>query len=248
VRHDCLQSWLGSALRHSSFDKILSMGLHFSQTYAIMNISLMISMEKTMKKLTKTKKIILAVVAAVLCIATVLLVVLIGTSQNTLEKFAGKIARKQNFQMDVVISGIPLFGSIALTYEIDGNIQHIPENSFTEESYVEIVGDKQYHYSKDENGKWIKAEAENDSVSIFQDNEIFQQLINFNNYELVEGTKNVYRQKADVVFDGCKDVTITLERNSCTIQMISLSDGMDLETVIMISNVGGIHLTLPRVA
>jgi hypothetical protein len=101
-----------------------------------------------MKKLTKTKKIIIAVVAAVLCIAMVVGIVL-WNSVHPLEKFALKIARKQNFQMDVVLSGIPIFGAVALTCEVDGNIQHIPEATFVSESYVETVGDKQYTYTKD---------------------------------------------------------------------------------------------------
>lgn len=198
-------------------------------------------------KLGKVQKIIIAAVAAVLCIATVVGIVL-WSSLHPLEKFALKIARKQNFQMDIALSGIPLFGSIAISYEVDGKIHHIPEGSLVTEAYFERVGDTQYKYSKDENGNWIKEETEEGLLSNLEENELFKELINPDNYELVEGKKNVYRQKEDVVFDGCKDVTITLERNSCTIQMISLSDGMDLETVIMISNVGGIHLTLPRVA
>mgnify|MGYP003311067801 CR=1 FL=1 len=106
-----------------------------------------------MKKLTKNKKIILAVVAAILCIATVVGIVL-WSSVHPLEKFAIKIAGKQNFQMDVMLSGIPIFGSIALTCEIDGNIQHIPAATFISESYIETVDGKQYTYTKDENHHW----------------------------------------------------------------------------------------------
>ena len=202
-----------------------------------------------MKKLTKTKKIIIAAVAAVLCIAMVVGIVL-WSSVHPLEKFALKIARKQNFQMDVVLSGIPIFGAIALTCEVDGNIQHIPEATFVSESYVETVGDKQYTYTKDETGKWIKTESNTDTDSIIsglQDNEMFKELMNLENYEEVEGKKNVYRQKEGVEFEGFKNVTITIEKGTCTIQMILYTGGMTLDAMLVISNVGKMDLTLPKV-
>lgn len=203
--------------------------------------------EKTKKiQLGKVQKIILAAVAALLCIATVLLIVFSST-QHPLEKFAAKMVRKQSFQMDVVLSGIPFFGTVALTYEMDGNIQHIPAGSFTSESYIEMVGDKQYQYTKDDTGKWTKKEGDNNLLASIQDNEALKQLLDVDNYEEVEGKKNVYRQKADVVFENCRDVTITLEDNSCIIEMVTLTDGMALDTLIVISNVGKVNLTLPFV-
>ncbi len=203
-----------------------------------------------MKKLTKTKKIILAVVAAVLCVATVLSIVLINSSIHPIEKFAAKVARKQNFQMDVVLSGIPIFGAVALTCEVDGNIQHIPAANFISEQYLETVGNKRYTYTKDDAGKWTKTESDVDADGLFgnlQDNELFQELMNLDNYEEVEGKKNVYRQKDGVEFEGCKNVTITIEKDSCTIEMILYTDGMALDTLIVISNIGKMNLTLPKV-
>ena len=198
-------------------------------------------------QLSKTKKIIIAAVAGVLCLAIALSIVLVSIAKNPLERFALKVLQKQNFQMDVVLSGIPLFGSVALTYEVDGNIQHIPDGSFVSESYTQTVGDKQYQYSKDENGKWVKTESEGDILSTLQDSDMFEQLVNFENYELVEGEKNVYRQKADVTFEDFKDVTITIEKDSCTITMIVYTSGMALDTIIVISNIGKINLKLPDV-
>ena len=212
-------------------------------------------MEKTMKKptekiknikISKTQKIIIAAVAAFLCIAMVVGIVL-WSSVHPLEKFALKIARKQNFQMDIVLSGIPLFGSVALTCEVDGNIQHIPAATFISESYIETVDDKQYTYSKDENGKWTKTESENGMLGNLKDNEMLKDLVDPDNYEPVEGKKNTYRQKADVEFEDCKNVTITIEKDSCTIEMILYTSGMALDTVIVISNIGKMDLTLPKV-
>ena len=216
------------------------------------------SMEKMMKKptektknikISKTKKIIFSAIAAVLLIAIVVGIVL-WSSVHPLEKFALKIARKQNFQMDIVLSGIPIFGAVALTCEVDGNIQHIPAANFISESYIETVGDKRYTYTKDDTGKWTKTESDVDEDDLFgnlQENEAFQELMNLENYEEVEGKKNVYRQKEDVAFDGFKNVTITLEKDTCTIEMILYTSGMALDTVIVISNIGKMDLTLPKV-
>ncbi len=197
-------------------------------------------------KISKTQKIIIAAVAAVLCIAMVVGIVL-WSSVHPLEKFALKIARKQNFQMDIVLSGIPLFGSVALTCEVDGNIQHIPAATFISESYIETVDDKQYTYSKDENGKWTKNESENGMLGNLKDNEMLKDLVDPDNYEPVEGKKNTYRQKADVEFEDCKNVTITIEKDSCTIEMILYTDGMALETLIVISEIGKMDVKLPDV-
>ena len=201
-----------------------------------------------MKKLTKNKKIILAIVAAVLCLATVLSIVIVNASIHPLEKFALKIMKKQNFQMDIVLSGIPIFGAVALTCEVDGDVQHIPAANFISESYIEKVGDKQYTYTKDSNGKWTKTEGEaSDMLSGIQSNDLLKDLMNLENYEEVEGKKNVYRQKEDVTFESFKNVTITLEKDSCTIEMILYTGGMALDAVIVISNIGKMNVTLPSV-
>ena len=201
-----------------------------------------------MKKLTKNKKIILAIVAAVLCVATVLSIVIVNASMNPLEKFALKIMKKQNSQMDIVLSGIPIFGAVALTCEVDGDVQHIPAANFISESYIEKVGDKQYTYAKDSNGKWTKTEGEaSDMLSGIQSNDLLKDLMNLENYEEVEGKKNVYRQKEDVTFESFKNVTITLEKDSCTIEMILYTGGMALDAVIAISNIGKMNVTLPSV-
>lgn len=206
--------------------------------------------EKTKNiKISKTKKIIFSAIAAVLLIAIIVGIVL-WSSVHPLEKFALKIARKQNFQMDIVLSGIPIFGAVALTCEVDGNIQHIPAANFISESYIETVGDKRYTYTKDDTGKWTKTESDVDEDDLFgnlQESEAFQELMNLENYEEVEGKKNVYRQKEDVEFDGFKNVTITLEKDTCTIEMILYTSGMALDTVIVISNIGKMDLTLPKV-
>ena len=199
------------------------------------------------KNMSKTKKIIIAAVAAVLCIAIVVGIV-VWSSMHPLEKFALKIMRKQNFQMDVVLSGIPIFGSVALTCEVDGNVQHIPDATFISEQYIETVDGKLYTYTKSDDEKWTKAESDADGMlSNLQNSEMLKELINLDNYEEVEGKKNVYRQKEGVEFEDFKNVTITLEKDTCTIEMILYTSGMALDTLIVISNIGQMNLTLPKV-
>ena len=204
-------------------------------------------------KFSKTTKIIIAAVALVLCIATVLSIVLISNSMSPLEKFMLKIAKKQNCQMDVVLSGIPMFSPIAFSIEIDGNVTHIPDLLIVEECYVEKVGNETFSYKKAENGKWVKEkETDDDSaLNLFAEKDL-EKLINPDNYELVEGTENVYCQKADVQFENFKNVTITLEDDSCKIDMvayveISIFGKMALETQIVISKIGQVDITLPKV-
>lgn len=202
-----------------------------------------------MKKLTKTKKIVIASISAgtaVLLIVAILLIAL-SNAKSPLEKFASKIEEKQNYRMDVTLSGIPLLGAVTFAYEVDGNIQHIPDGAFVNESYFEIAEDAQYQYSKDADGKWVKEKSDEDLFTSITTSDVFKEIINPDNYEPVKGEKNVYQQKEDVTFDLCKNVVIYLEKDSCTITMIAYSNGMALETVIAISDIGKVDITLPAV-
>ena len=201
--------------------------------------------QKTKKALNKTKAIVIAAVAVVVCVAAVLSVILISNSKNSLERLEEKLTKQNNFQMDIVFSGIPLFGSLSLTCETDGNLQHIPETSFFSETYIETVGEKQYSYTKNDFGKWEKSEGAQISFSNLQDEDILAELMDADNYEPVENEKNVYRQKADVTFEYFQDVTITVEKDSCTVKMITLAEGMKLETHVVISKIGEVNVRLP---
>ena len=203
--------------------------------------------KKNQKVLTKKKTIIIAAVAIVVCVAAVLSITLINNSKNSLEKLEEKLTKKKNFQMDIVFSDIPLFGSISMTCETDGNIQHIPETSFFAETYIETVGEKQYSYVKNDFGKWEKSEGAQIAFSTLQDGDVLAELMNADNYEPVKNEKNVYRQKAGVTFEYFQDVTITVEKDSCTVKMITLAGTMTLETHVVISNIGKVNVRLPIV-
>ena len=203
--------------------------------------------KKNQKVLTKKKTIIIAAVAIVVCVAAVLSITLINNSKNSLEKLEEKLTKKKNFQMDIVFSDIPLFGSISMTCETDGNIQHIPETSFFAETYIETGGEKQYSYVKNDFGKWEKSEGAQIAFSTLQDGDVLAELMNADNYEPVKNEKNVYRQKAGVTFEYFQDVTITVEKDSCTVKMITFAGTMTLETHVVISNIGKVNVRLPIV-
>ena len=200
----------------------------------------------------KFRTILIASVAAVLCIA-IALVAIFYKPMHPIEKFALKLMAKRNFQMEVSISDIPLLGSISFVAEMDGNVIHIPDVLSGEESYIEKVGDETFEYKKDETGKWVKSKSEDDPTLDLLSEDDLKELINSNNYYLVEGTKNVYRQKDDVQFEKFKNVTITLENDSCKIDMIasveiSIFGEMALTTQIVISKIGEMNVKLPSVA
>lgn len=208
--------------------------------------------KKTIIKITeiaknkRVKTIMIASVAALLC-GAIILVVILCLPKHPIEKFANKLFKKQNFQVEVTLGGIPLFIAKNFVMEVDGKIIHVPDTFFSEEYYLETIGNVHYKYTKDKNGIWSKKLSEDDSISNLLDEETIKQLVDPDNYELVEGTENVYRQKADTHFEYFKNVTLTLEEDSCKIEMITLAGDMLLETQIVISEIGEMDLELPTV-
>ena len=67
------------------------------------------------------------------------------------------------------------------------------------------------------------------------------------NYEKEKGEENIYKQKSDVEFDDYEDAKITIEEDSCTIEMKAISDGLTFGVKIVISKIGEIELKLPEV-
>lgn len=190
------------------------------------------------------KKIISTSFVLVLCLS-MLLAVTSCSSAHPISEFKDKMTAAESYQMSVTMSNVPLFGTFTMTTKVDGNIQYTPAVMFNEEEYTETVGDVQYKYTKNDEGKWIKtqSEAEEDSSGITSD-ESMDDLFNPQNYKKVKGEKNTYKQKEDVTFDNFKDVIMTVEENSCTIEMVS-TEGYDVKLVV--SKIGEIELTLPVV-
>ena len=169
--------------------------------------------------------------------------------KHPIENFKDKMSEADSYQMSITMSDVPLFGTFTMTTKVDGNIQYTPAVMFNDEEYTETVGDVEYKYTKDESGKWTKTkveDTEDDSSSSYGDDSL-NKLFNPDNYEKVKGEENTYKQKDDVDFEDYENVKITIEDDSCTIEMSSISDGMTFGVKIVISKIGEIELTLPKV-
>ena len=187
-------------------------------------------------------------------IATCLSLLMAFTScapKHPIDAFKEKVEKADSCQMAMTMSDVPLFGTISVTTKLDGNIQYTPATFFSEESYTELVGDVAYKYTKNDSGKWTKAkvsstDTETDDSSIFSE-ESMEQIFNSENYEKVSDKENTYRQKSDVTFEGYEDVVITIEDDSCTLEMNATTNGMVFGLTVVISKLGEVELTLPEV-
>ena len=191
------------------------------------------------------KKFVSLFLTLTLFISMMLIVTSCG-SKHPIEEFKNKMADADSYQMSVTMSNVPLFGTITMTTKVDGNIQYTPAIMFNEEEYIETVGDTKYKYTKNEDGTWSKTQdtEEEDDSSVTSD-KTMEELFNPDNYEKVKDNENTYKQKKDVTFDNFEDVTITIEEDSCTIEMMSTDEGYGVKLVI--SKIGKIELTLPTV-
>ena len=191
------------------------------------------------------------VISILIVIATCLSLLMAFTScssKHPIDEFKEKMEKSDSYQMSITMFDVPLFGTFTMTTKVDGNIQYTPAVMFSEEEYVETVGDVKYKYTKDDSGKWTKEKEEtNDDDSSIYGDESMEQLFNPDNYEKVNGEENTYKQKSDVTFNDYEDVKITIEDNSCTIEMNAISDGMTFGVKIVISKIGEVELTLPKV-
>lgn len=193
------------------------------------------------------KKKLSMLLAVLLCLS----MMFIGTScssKHPMETFREKMEQADSYEMTVTMSDVPLFGTMTITTQVDGNIQYTPAVLFNAEEYTETVDSTVYTYTKNEDGTWTKTEsaAEEDSSEITSD-ESMKKFFDPNNYEAVKGEENTYKQKKDVVFDDFSDVTMFIGENTCTIEMTATSEGMTYGTKLVISKIGEIELTLPAV-
>ena len=191
------------------------------------------------------KKFISLFLTLMLCISMVLIVTSCG-AKHPIEEFKSKMEDADSYQMSVTMSNVPLFGTITMTTKYDGNIQYTPASMFDEEEYIETVGNIKYKYTKNEDGTWSKTQdTEEEDDSGVTGDKTMEELFNPDNYEKVKDKENTYKQKKDVTFDNFEDVTLTIEENSCTIEMASTDEGYGVKLVI--SKIGEIELTLPTV-
>ena len=169
------------------------------------------------------------------------------SSKHPIDEFKEKMEKADSYQMSVTMSDVPFFGTFTMTTKVDGNIQYTPAVMFDEEEYIETVGDVKYKYTKDDSGKWTKEKEDSPDDSSIYDDESMEKLFNPDNYEKEKGEENIYKQKSDVEFDDYEDVKITIEEDSCTIEMKAISDGLTFGVKIVISKIDEIELKLPEV-
>lgn len=186
----------------------------------------------------KFHKIIISFTLALMLLSMVLIVTSCG-AKHPIEKFKNKVSDAGSFEARITVSDIPLFGTITMKTKVDGNIQYIYESAFTDEGYIEIVGNAIYMYTRNDNGTWSKTKTRDTY------NSIWEELFDPDDYEKVKGKKSTYKQKKDVTFDNFEDVVMTIDEDSCTIEMVSKDGGYDVKYVI--SKIGEIELTLPTV-
>ena len=194
------------------------------------------------------KKALSFLIIVSLCLSMLMLVTSCS-SKHPIEEFKEKMEKADSYQISITLSDVPLLGTFTMTTKVDGNIQYTTAVLFNEEEYTETVGDVEYKYTKDDSGKWTKTKVENteeDSSSIYEDDSLNKHF-NPDNYEKVKGEENTFKQKDDVDFGNYENVKITIEDNSCTIEMSAISGGVTFGAKIVISKIGEIELTLPTV-
>ena len=187
--------------------------------------------------------------AVIICL-TALVIFSSCSQKHPIEEFKARMENAESYQMTVTMSDIPVFGSITMAYEIDGNIQHSSavELMGQEEYYLEALEDSAYMYTKNSYGRWTKTQVTlAESSSDFTSEETINELFDTNNYEKVKDEDNTYKQKKDVVFDGYDEVVIFVGENACTIEMnVITEDGFACATKIVISKIGEVELVLPQ--
>ena len=166
--------------------------------------------------------------------------------KHPIEEFISRMRDADSAQMTMTMSDVPFLGTITMITKHDGNIEYTSGSLISDESYIETINDLRYEYTKNDDGKWIKSlitedESEDDS------NDLTTLFENPENFEKVEGKENTYKQKSSVTFDDFDNVVITIEDDTCTIEMTMISDDMICGCKIVISHIGEIELTLPDV-
>ena len=201
--------------------------------------------------MTRIKKPLIITAISLVVIAAIVLTAALIFGNSPIGKLLSKIGNMDNYRMSATVSGIPLFGSLTLEQEVDGNVTHTSAFLFSPEQYKEVVGEETYVYKKSSSDKWTKTKSDGQGNSM---NDMIEDLIgdvdnltNPKNYEKVKGEKNKFRQKDGVEFDGCKDVVITLEDDKITVEMTIDFEGMQLPTTVTIYDIGEVELTLPTV-
>lgn len=171
------------------------------------------------------------------------------SSKHPIAEFKDKMDKKGSYEVAVTMSLMGM--DITVTTQIDGNIQYTPGTALSSEMYTETTDNGINMYSKDFSGNWIKTsvgldDTDEDDMD-FMDDKILKDLFNPENYEEVEDKENTYKQKSSVTFEDFSGVIMTIDGDTCTIEMSISEEGIGYSVKMTISKVGQIDLTLPTV-
>lgn len=193
------------------------------------------------------KKIVSSALAFLLCFS-MLFAATACSSKHPIAEFKDKMDKKGSYEVAVTMSIMGM--DITVTTQVDGNIQYTPGTGLSSEMYTETTDDGINMYVKDLSGKWTKTSVgldDADDDMEFMDDKILSELFNPENYEEVEDKKNTYKQKSSITFEEFSGVIMTIDGDTCTIEMSISEDGIGYSVKMVISKVGQINLTLPTV-
>ena len=198
------------------------------------------------KQTTSSKKWLIIIVAAVLVLSIALTLFLVFR-QSLAERLIKKIEKDGNYQIEATVNDIPLFGSISVKYMSDGNISYTSASLLTEEAYKEKSGDDVYVYTKTENGTWVKTKQAEGEDTLEDLKEKYEDLLDLKNYQKIKGQKNTYKLKDDVKLEGFENVVATFDKGKCVVTCTVTIYGMQVNATIVVSEIGNVKLTLPKV-
>lgn len=188
------------------------------------------------------KKLLSSALAFVLGVS-MLLAVTACSSKHPIAEFKEKMDKENNYEVAVTMEIMGM--SITMTTQIDGNIEYTPGGGLAVEMYTETTDDGTYVYTKGLTGKWTKEKTDVDIDTI--DDEAMTKLFDPENYEDVEDKKNTYKLKSDVEIEGIADVIMTVDKDTCTLELNIVEGELKTGASMTISKVGEIKLSLPTV-
>ena len=134
--------------------------------------------------------------------------------------------------MTATMSNVPLFGTLTITTKVDGNIQYTPAIMFSSEEYIETVGDIEYKYTKNDDGKWTKTEkAKEDDSSSVASPESIDAFFNPENYEVIKGAIKEKPKESTTKKSVKELVVVDEEREKLIEKAKSLNIGGNLKTM-----------------
>ena len=189
------------------------------------------------------KRVILTCLAAILCLSALLSTTGCSMLFNPIDSFAEELENAESYEivMLIEIEGI----RIVMTEKVDGNITYTTySNDMYPAEYTKTVDDYEIVYTEAKDGCWIKSITDGDDEED-EDSWLDDDIWDSENYEKVEGEKNTYRQKSDVIFEHLEDVVLTVNDGTVMFKAKVYYEGASADMKVTISKLNEIELELP---